>query len=85
MERLVRYTQIDYDREMAFVAIDPQDEQHEIRGISRYTCNPDGKTAEFGVIVEDAWQGSRRRPCADAGARGDGASARLERTDRARC
>ncbi len=57
MERLVRYTQIDYDREMAFVAIDPQDEQHEIRGISRYTCNPDGKTAEFGVIVEDAWQG----------------------------
>jgi len=57
MERLVRYTQIDYDREMAFVAIDTVDEQHEIRGISRYTRNPDGKTAEFGVIVEDAWQG----------------------------
>jgi acetyltransferase len=57
MERLVRYTQIDYDREMAFVAIDTADEQHEIRGISRYTCNPDGRTAEFGVIVEDAWQG----------------------------
>ena len=57
MERLVRYTQIDYDREMAFVAIDTTDELHEIRGISRYTCNPDGKTAEFGVIVEDAWQG----------------------------
>jgi len=57
VERLVRYTQIDYDREMAFVAIDTTDELHEIRGISRYTCNPDGKTAEFGVIVEDAWQG----------------------------
>jgi acetyltransferase len=57
MERLVRYTQIDYDREMAFVAIDTADGQHEIRGISRYTCNPDGRTAEFGVIVEDAWQG----------------------------
>jgi len=57
MERLVRYTQIDYDREMAFVAIDTTGEQHEIRGISRYTCNPDGHSAEFGVIVEDAWQG----------------------------
>jgi acetyltransferase len=57
MERLVRYTQIDYDREMAFVAIDTTAEQHEIRGISRYTCNPDGHSAEFGVIVEDAWQG----------------------------
>jgi acetyltransferase len=57
LERLVRYTQIDYDREMAFVAIDASSGQEEIRGISRYTRNPDGVTAEFGVIVEDAWQG----------------------------
>jgi acetyltransferase len=57
LERLVRYTQIDYDREMAFVAIDPAGEHEEIRGISRYTRNPDGVSAEFGVIVEDAWQG----------------------------
>jgi acetyltransferase len=57
VERLVRYTQIDYDREMAFVAIDTSGEHEEIRGISRYTRNPDGVSAEFGVIVEDAWQG----------------------------
>jgi acetyltransferase len=57
VERLVRYTQIDYDREMAFVAIDRSGAQEEIRGISRYTRNPDGVSAEFGVIVEDAWQG----------------------------
>jgi acetyltransferase len=57
VERLVRYTQIDYDREMAFVAIDDSGGQEEIRGISRYTRNPDGVSAEFGVIVEDAWQG----------------------------
>ena len=57
VERLVRYTQIDYDREMAFVAIDSSEGQAEIRGISRYTRNPDGVSAEFGVIVEDAWQG----------------------------
>jgi acetyltransferase len=57
VERLVRYTQIDYDREMAFVAIDASGDHEEIRGISRYTRNPDGTSAEFGVIVEDAWQG----------------------------
>src|SRR5512134_3298995 len=57
MERLVRYTQIDYDREMAFVAIDAGAEHEEIRGIVRYIRNPDGATAEFGVIVEDGWQG----------------------------
>jgi acetyltransferase len=59
MERLVRYTQIDYDREMAFVAIDSSDEhgEGEIRGIARYTRNPDGSTCEFGIAVEDAWQG----------------------------
>jgi acetyltransferase len=57
VERLVRYTQIDYDREMAFVAVDASGAQEELRGISRYTRNPDGVSAEFGVIVEDAWQG----------------------------
>jgi acetyltransferase len=59
MERLVRYTQIDYDREMAFVAIDANAEHPdgEIRGIARYTRNPDGSTCEFGVAIEDAWQG----------------------------
>ncbi len=59
MERLVRYTQIDYDREMAFVAIDANADHPdgEIRGIARYTRNPDGSTCEFGVVIEDAWQG----------------------------
>lgn len=59
MERLVRYTQIDYDREMAFVAIDANADHPdgEIRGIARYTRNPDGSSCEFGVVIEDAWQG----------------------------
>jgi acetyltransferase len=25
--------------------------------VARYTRNPDGSTAEFGIVVEDAWQG----------------------------
>lgn len=64
LERLVRYTQIDYDREMAFVAVDKREGEgdgegdgEEIRGVARYTRNPDGKSAEFGIVVEDAWQG----------------------------
>jgi acetyltransferase len=53
-ERLVRYTQIDYDREMALIAVDAESE---IRGVARYIRNPDGFSCEFGFAVEDAWQG----------------------------
>jgi acetyltransferase len=57
LERLVRFTQIDYDREMAFVAIDMQGDAEEIHGIARYTRNPDGLSCEFGILVEDTWHG----------------------------
>jgi acetyltransferase len=56
-ERLVRFTQIDYDREMAFVAIDASGDEEEIRGVARYTRMPDGLSCEFGIVIEDAWQG----------------------------
>jgi acetyltransferase len=55
--QLVRLTQIDYDREMAFVALVEQD-GHEIEiGVARYATNPDGETCEFAIIVSDQWQG----------------------------
>jgi acetyltransferase len=57
IDRLIRFTTIDYDREIAFVAIDASGEQEEVRGVSRYTRNPDGTTCEFGIAVEDEWQG----------------------------
>jgi acetyltransferase len=57
VEKLIRFTQIDYDREMAFVAIDPESEAGDIRAIGRYARTPDGESAEFGVTVEDSWQG----------------------------
>jgi len=56
-ERLVRFTQIDYDREIAFVAIDASGGEEEIRGVARYTRMPDGFSCEFGIVIEDAWQG----------------------------
>ncbi len=57
LDRLVRFTQIDYDREMAFVAIDDSGPVEEIRGFAQYNRLPDGDSAEFGIAVEDSWQG----------------------------
>lgn len=57
---LVRFTQVDYDRELALLALapDPASPNREmIVGISRYIANYDGESAEFAVVVTDAWQG----------------------------
>lgn len=56
-ELLVRFTQIDYDRELALVAIDPSGETAVQVGVARYGMNPDGRTADFALVVADAWQG----------------------------
>ena len=54
---LSRFTQIDYDREMALVAVlEERGEEREI-GVARYVVNPDGESCEFAVVVADAWQG----------------------------
>jgi acetyltransferase len=56
-EMLVRFTQIDYDREMAFIAI-TESEGREIEiGVARYVMNPDGHSCEFALVVADAWHG----------------------------
>ena len=54
-EMIARFTQLDYDREMALVAIDPAEDQ--FVGVARYFPNPDRRTAEFAIVVADAWQG----------------------------
>ena len=53
----MRFTQIDYDRDMAFVAvqIDPEGKPEQL-GVSRYVANPDGETVEFALTVADSWQ-----------------------------
>lgn len=54
---LVRFTQIDYDREMALVATIPDEEGKEQQiGVSRYVLNPDGESVEFALAVGDNWQ-----------------------------
>jgi acetyltransferase len=53
---LARFTQIDYDREMAFIAtLDDKGSEREI-GVARYVTNPDGESCEFAVTVADEWQ-----------------------------
>ena len=53
---LARFTQIDYDREMAFVAIVPQDGRETEIAVCRYVTHPDGETCEFAIVVADNWQ-----------------------------
>jgi acetyltransferase len=54
---LVRFTQIDYDREMAFIAV-TRDEGREVQiGVARYVEDASGESCEFAVVVADAYQG----------------------------
>lgn len=55
-EMLVRFTQIDYDRELALVAITEQGGREVEIAVARYSMNPDGESCEFALVVADAWQ-----------------------------
>jgi acetyltransferase len=52
--QLARFTQIDYEREMAFVAIDTDDR---IMGEVRTVTDPDNSQAEFAILVRPEFQG----------------------------
>jgi acetyltransferase len=55
---LARFSQIDYDREMAIVAAVPDGNGGErIVGVARYLLNPDAASAEFAIVVADELQG----------------------------
>lgn len=54
---LARFTQIDYDREVALVAIDEESGLDKMLGVARIIGDPDGITGEFAVLVGDPWQG----------------------------
>ena len=54
-QMLIRLTQIDYDREMAFVALDGN--SGELAGIARLYADPDHEIAEYGLLVRTDLQG----------------------------
>lgn len=55
-EMIVRFTQIDYDRDMAFVAVSDEPDMPNELGVARYVISPDGESADFAVVVTDACQ-----------------------------
>jgi acetyltransferase len=54
-EQTVRLTQVDYDREMAFIAV--RDATGETVGVSRLAADSDGRSGEFAVIVQPDMKG----------------------------
>ncbi|MDH4051202.1 MAG: bifunctional acetate--CoA ligase family protein/GNAT family N-acetyltransferase [Rubrivivax sp.] len=54
---LARLTQIDYEREMAFVATAPGEQGEETLGVARATADPDNVEAEFGIVIRSDLKG----------------------------
>lgn len=53
---IARFTQIDYDREMALMATTRDDGIERLLGGARYALAPDGEAVEFALVVGDDWQ-----------------------------
>ncbi len=56
-DMLIRFTQIDYDRHIALVALNRLDGEEKIMGVVRAIIGPDRREAEVALTVEDSWQG----------------------------
>ncbi|EKF18265.1 bifunctional acetate--CoA ligase family protein/GNAT family N-acetyltransferase [Nitratireductor pacificus] len=54
-EMLLRLTQLDYERDMAFIALRAED--GEMAGIGRLSADPDKEIAEYGLLVRTDLQG----------------------------
>lgn len=53
---MVRYTNIDYRREMAIIGEIEEEGHKKMIGVGRLVIDPDGETGEFAVVVGDPWQ-----------------------------
>jgi acetyltransferase len=54
---LARFTQIDYDREIALIALRESACQEQMLGVARAICIPGRNRAELSIVVGDHWQG----------------------------
>ncbi len=52
---LIRYTQIDYDREIAIIAEVEEEGKKKMAGVVRLIADPYNETAEFAIVVGDPW------------------------------
>jgi acetyltransferase len=54
---LARFTQIDYDRHIALVALAESKTNEKMLGVARVIIGRNPREAEFSVAVSDAWHG----------------------------
>lgn len=55
-DSLIRLCHLDYDREMALTAVMNEDGEPRLLGVSRYYLHPETGSAEFALVVSDAYQ-----------------------------
>jgi acetyltransferase len=56
-DQFARFTQIDYDREIALIAEVGENKNKKMAGVVRLIADPYNETAEFAIVVADPWQG----------------------------
>ena len=62
-DMLAKFTQIDYDREIALVATDEEEGRERVIGVARSIHHIDGLSAELAVVVGDSWHGKGVGAC----------------------
>ena len=65
---LIRYCNMDYEREIAIVAEVRENEKRKLIGIGRLIIDREFKSGEFAVLVHDdlSWQGAWLQTCGRA-------------------
>lgn len=58
LDDMTRFTQIDYDREMAFIATRQTGGEAETLGVVRTSTKPDNSSAEFAIIIRTDMKGT---------------------------
>lgn len=58
LDDMPKFTQIDYDREMAFIATHMVDGESQTLGVVRTSTKPDNSAAEFAIIVRSDMKGT---------------------------
>ena len=73
---LAHFTRVDYDRQMALIAVTGKDGGEIQVGVARYVADDDRMRAEFAIVIADGWQhkglGTRLMQALMAAARGAG-------------
>jgi GNAT superfamily N-acetyltransferase len=57
-KKLKSFTEVDYQRHMAFVATIQREGQEVEIGVARYVATEEAGSCEFAIVVDDSWQGT---------------------------